>query len=59
MFSNSVLSIKHFYMLTRTVVNRKQINVHVLKWPICSAYLLPNGVDRRAYKLKDHKTWWG
>jgi hypothetical protein len=31
--------------------------VHILYWPIYSAYLLPNGVDRRAYKLKNHKTW--
>ena len=59
MLNNSVLSIKHFDVLTRTVVYRKQNNVHVLNWPICSAYLLPNGVDMRAYKLKDHKTWWG
>ena len=54
MFNNSVLSTKHFYVLTRTVVYRKKNIVHVLNWPICRAYLLPNGVDRRAYKLKDH-----
>ena len=59
MFKNSVLSIKHFYALTRTVVYREQNNVHVLNWPICSAYLLPNGVDRRAHKLKDHNNMVG
>ena len=59
MFKNSVLSIKHFYVLTRTVVYREQNNVHVLNWPICSAYLLPNGVDRRAHKLKDHNNMVG
>ena len=59
MFNNSVLSIKHFYVLTRTVVYWKQNNVHVLNWPICSAYLLPNGVDRRAHKLKDHNNMVG
>ena len=59
MFNNSVLSIKHFYVLTRTVVYREQNNVHVLNWPISSAYLLPNGVDRRAHKLKDHNNMVG
>jgi hypothetical protein len=59
MFNNSVLSTKHLYVLTRTVVYWKQNNVHVLNWPICSAYLLPNGVDRRAYKLKDHNNMVG
>jgi hypothetical protein len=59
MFDNSVLSTKHLYVLTRTVVYRKQNIVHVLNWPICSAYLLPNGVDRRAYKLKDHNNMVG
>ena len=59
MFNNSVLSTKHFYVLTRTVVYRKQNNVHVLNWPISSAYLLPNGVDRKAYKLKDHNNMIG
>ena len=46
-------------MLTRTVVYREQNNVHVLNWPISSAYLLPNGVDRRAHKLKDHNNMVG
>ena len=54
MFNNSVLSIKHLYVMTKTVVYRKQNNVHALNWPILSAYLLPNGVDGRAHKLKDH-----
>ena len=59
MFNNSVLSIKHFYVMTKTVVYRKQNNVHVLNWPICSAYLLPNGVDRRTHKLMDHNNMVG
>jgi hypothetical protein len=45
--------------MTKTVVYRKQNNVHALNWPICSAYLLPNGVDRRAHKLKDHNNMVG
>jgi hypothetical protein len=45
--------------MTQTVVYRKQNNVHALNWPICSAYLLPNGVDRRAHKLKDHNNMVG
>jgi hypothetical protein len=41
------------------VVYWKQNNIHVLNWPISSAYLLPNGVDRRAHKLKDHNNMVG
>jgi hypothetical protein len=59
MFNNGVLSIKHFYVLTRTVIYWKHNNIHVLNWPISSAYLLPNGVDRKAYKLEDHNNMIG
>jgi hypothetical protein len=45
--------------MTKTVVYRKQNNVHALNWPICGVYLLPNGVDRRAHKLKDHNNMVG
>ena len=58
MFYNGVLSIKHFYVLTRTVIYLKH-NIHVLNWPISSAYLFPNRVDRKAYKLEDHNNMIG
>ena len=53
------LVLNTFYVITKTVVYRKQNNVHALNWPICSTYLLPNWVDRRAHKLKDHNNMVG